>query len=94
MEKDSALDGNPPTAEIGKSRMLQPNFDPAPTTVRIHRCGYVSPCKARGCPKHATLIAEKTDAAGCVWRIADSGEISNSPHTGPEKGRFGCERPI
>jgi hypothetical protein len=39
--------------------MLQPKS----TTVRIHRCGYVSPCKARGCPKRATLIAEKTDAA-------------------------------
>ena len=44
--------------------MLQPDFDPAPTTVRIHRCGYVSPCKARGCLKRATLIAEKVDAAG------------------------------
>jgi hypothetical protein len=44
--------------------MLQPDFDPAPTTVRIHRCGYVSPCKARGCPKPATLIAEKVDTAG------------------------------
>ncbi len=44
--------------------MLQPDFDPAPTEVRIHRCGYVSPCKARGCPKRATLIAEKVDAAG------------------------------
>jgi hypothetical protein len=44
--------------------MLQPDFDPEPTTVRIHRCGYVSPCKARGCPKRATLIAEKVDVAG------------------------------
>ena len=44
--------------------MLQPNFDPAPTEVRIHRCGYVSQCKARGCLKRATLIVEKTDAAG------------------------------
>jgi hypothetical protein len=44
--------------------MLQPNFDPMPTAVRIHRCGYVSPCKARGCPKRATLIAEKVDTAG------------------------------
>jgi hypothetical protein len=43
--------------------MLQPDFDPEPTTVRIHRCGYVSQCKARGCLKRATLIAEKTDAA-------------------------------
>src|ERR1019366_10480675 len=44
--------------------MLQPDFDPAPTEVRIHWCRYVSPCKARGCMKRATLIAEKTDAAG------------------------------
>ena len=47
--------------------MLQPDFVPAPTAVRIHRCGYVSPCKARGCPKRATLIAEKIDAAGAVF---------------------------
>jgi hypothetical protein len=44
--------------------MLQPNFDPKPTTVRIHRCKYVSPCKARSCLKRATLIAEKVDTAG------------------------------
>jgi hypothetical protein len=44
--------------------MLQPNFDPAPTVVRIHRCGYVSQCKARTCLKRATLIAEKVDSAG------------------------------
>jgi hypothetical protein len=44
--------------------MLQPDFDPAPTEVCIHRCGYVSRCKARGCPERATLIAEKTDAMG------------------------------
>jgi len=44
--------------------MLQPNFDPEPTTVRIHRCGYVSRCKARGCLKRATLIAQKVDDAG------------------------------
>jgi hypothetical protein len=44
--------------------VLQPDFDPAPTTVRIHRCGYVSKCKARGCLKRATLIAQKTHAAG------------------------------
>lgn len=39
-------------------------FRSAPTTVRIRRCKYVSRCKARRCPKRATLIAEKTDAAG------------------------------
>ena len=44
--------------------MFQPNFDPAPTAVRIHRCGYVSRCTARGCLKRATLIAEKVDGAG------------------------------
>ena len=44
--------------------MLQPDFDPAPTEVRIHRCGYVSQCKARSCLKRATLIAEKVDGAG------------------------------
>jgi hypothetical protein len=44
--------------------MLQPNFDPEPTEVRIHRCGYVSKCKARDCLKRATVIAEKVDTAG------------------------------
>jgi hypothetical protein len=55
--------------------VLQPDFDPKPTTVRIHRCRYVSKCKARGCLARATLIAQKTDAAGrhvrqielCSW---------------------------
>jgi hypothetical protein len=41
--------------------MLEPDFDPAPTAVRIYRCGYASPCR---CPKRATLIAEKVDTAG------------------------------
>ena len=44
--------------------MLQPDFDPEPTEVRIHRCKYVSQCKARGCSTRATLIAEKVDGAG------------------------------
>ncbi|HKN13988.1 MAG TPA: hypothetical protein VJX68_12420 [Candidatus Binatus sp.] len=44
--------------------MLQPDFNPAPTTLRIHRCGYVSKCKRRGCLERATLIAEKVDGAG------------------------------
>jgi hypothetical protein len=44
--------------------MLQPNFDPEPTEVRIYRCGYVSQCKARGCQIRAALIAEKVDTAG------------------------------
>ena len=53
-----------PKLKADHSRMLQPDFDPAPTTVRIHRCKYVSPCRARRCLKRATLIAEKTDVAG------------------------------
>ncbi len=53
----------PPLGELFAA-MLQTNFDPAPTTVRIHRCGYVSPCRARGCLKRATMIAEKVDGAG------------------------------
>ncbi len=44
--------------------MLQPDFDPAPRTLRIHHCGYVSKCKKRGCLERATLIAEKVDGAG------------------------------
>ncbi len=44
--------------------MLQPDFDPEPTEVRIHPCRYVSNCKARGCQERATLIAEKVDGAG------------------------------
>ena len=35
--------------------MLEPNFDSGPTTVRIHRCGYSSPCLARGCVRLATF---------------------------------------
>ena len=44
--------------------MLQPEFDLAPTTVRIHRCKYVSRCKKPRCQERATLIAEKVDGAG------------------------------
>jgi len=44
--------------------MLQPDFDPAPTAVRIHRCKCVSQCKARSCLKRTTLIVEKVDTAG------------------------------
>src|SRR5258708_23628158 len=39
-------------------------FNPAPTTLRIHPCRYVSQCKGRNCLKRATMIAQKTDAAG------------------------------
>jgi hypothetical protein len=44
--------------------MQQPDFDPAPKTLRIHRCGYVSKCKKVRCLERATLIAEKVDGAG------------------------------
>ena len=44
--------------------MLSPDFGPAPTTLRIHRCRCVSRCKKPGCQERATLIAEKTDAGG------------------------------
>ncbi len=44
--------------------MLQPDFDPEPKTLRIHRCGYLSKCKVRRCRERATLIAEKVDGAG------------------------------
>ena len=47
-----------------RALMLEPNFDPAPTAVRIHRCGYVSPFRARNCQMRATLVAEKVDTAG------------------------------
>jgi hypothetical protein len=46
------------------SIMLQLDFDPAPTEVRIHRCGYLSRCKKPRCQERATLIAEKVDGAG------------------------------
>jgi len=48
--------------------MLQLDFGPALTEVRIHRCGYFSQCKARGCLTRATLIAEKVDTAGRYFR--------------------------
>ena len=44
--------------------MRQPDFDPAPTTLRIHRCGYVSKCKKHHCRERATVIAQKIDVAG------------------------------
>jgi len=44
--------------------MLEPDFDPAPVAVRIHRCGYVSHCKGPGCRERATIVAEKIDGAG------------------------------
>jgi hypothetical protein len=44
--------------------MVEPDFNPTPTTVRIYRCGYASRCKARGCLVRATIVAEKVDTAG------------------------------
>ena len=38
---------------------MQPDFDSAPRAVRVHRCKYVSQCRAHSCLKRATLIAEK-----------------------------------
>ncbi len=49
---------------FARHMLLQSNFDPQPTTVRIHRCKYLSQCRARSCLKRATLIAEKVDTAG------------------------------
>jgi len=43
--------------------VLQPDFDPAPTEVRIHRFKYVSQCKARSCPRHDAGRGE-VDTAG------------------------------
>ena len=44
--------------------MLQPDFNPAPLAVRIHRIRYVSRCKVRRCTARATTVAEKVDGAG------------------------------
>ena len=44
--------------------MLQSDLDPAPTAFHIDRCKCVSECRARGCLKRATLVAEKVDTAG------------------------------
>jgi len=50
--------------QAASSIVLQPDFDPAPRTLRIHRCGYVSKCKKTRCRERATMIAEKVDGAG------------------------------
>ena len=44
--------------------MPNPDFDPAPVAVRIHRIGYISLCKVRRCLTRATVVAEKVDSAG------------------------------
>ena len=44
--------------------MPQPDFNPAPVAVRIHRIRYVSRCKVSRCTERATTVAEKVDVAG------------------------------
>jgi hypothetical protein len=45
--------------------MLEPNFDPVPTTIQIGRCGYLCPCRAPRCARNrATIVLRKIDAAG------------------------------
>jgi len=41
--------------------MLQPDLDPAPVAVRIHRIRHVSRCRVHRCTAHATTVAEKVD---------------------------------
>ena len=44
--------------------VLQPDVDPAPKTLHIYRCRFVSRCKSPRCREHATLVAAKIDCAG------------------------------
>jgi hypothetical protein len=46
--------------------VLQPDLDPTPTALHIHRSKYkyISKCKKPHCPQRVTLIAEKLDGAG------------------------------
>jgi hypothetical protein len=44
--------------------MLEPDFNPKPVAVRIHRCGYISCCQKPICQARVTTVAEKVDAAG------------------------------
>lgn len=44
--------------------MLNPELDPAPEGVRIHRIGYISRCKARRCLARATAVAKKANVVG------------------------------
>jgi|SRR5271155_4486808 len=64
----SALDGNPPTEQPDHLSVARPCFSRTSIPTRppfvIHPCGYISHCRARGCPKRGTLIAEKVDVAG------------------------------
>jgi hypothetical protein len=54
-----------------KFNHLATDSDPEPTSVLIHRCGYVSKCKARDSLAHATLIAEKVDGSGVCPRPSE-----------------------
>jgi hypothetical protein len=67
--------------------MLQPDFDPAPTAVRIYRCKYVLHCRARSCLQRATLIAEKVDNAGRHVRQIELCERHARVVTACERGR-------
>ena len=58
--------------------MLQPDFDPAPTTVRIHRCKYVSQCKAHRCLKRTTTVAEKVDNAVATFGRSSCASVTVS----------------
>lgn len=50
--------------------MLQPDFDPAPTTVQIWRCGYLAPCRASRCAtSRATIVLRKIDACKAGWFV-------------------------
>jgi len=40
------------------------NLDPTPAVVELHRCEYVSRCRARDCRQRATTIARKIDKVG------------------------------
>jgi hypothetical protein len=51
--------------------MLEPDFDPAPTAVRIYQCGYVSPCRAgwRAAEKGTQIIRMIFDKPKVLRRI-------------------------
>jgi len=50
--------------------VLQPDFDPQPVAVRIHRIRSVSRCKVHRCTARATTVAEKVDGAGAPIYVA------------------------
>src|ERR1035437_4011096 len=55
---------------VSAEPMLQPDFDPAPRTLRVHRCNYVSKCKARRCQERATLVACNSEIVRMPVHIA------------------------